>query len=160
MNTKLKIQEFPIHGNYITGENIEMNATSDKFALAYMDDGSWHLLVFDFTKVIHDLNVNELFRIENDTLPISGYYAPFATCCFLSDQTVYYNFFRRRQKLHCHFVYNPAEERVAQALVSEKINDCTIKNFPQGTFYDTNKGKIFTFYRQGQALCADEAAVD
>lgn len=160
MNNKKKVKEFPIHGNYITGETIEMNETLDKFALAYMDDGNWHLLIFDFKKIILDLDINSLFGIENDTLPISGYYAPFATCCFLKDQTIYYNFFRRRQKLMGHFVFNPDEYKVTQQLVYLQMTSCTMKNFPQRTYYDQAKGKLYTFYRQGQALYTDEEAIE
>lgn len=104
--TKKQTVEIPIKGNYIRCEDIQMNESMDNFALPYLDDGYWHLLVFDLQKTIINLNVNELFNIPNYTLPISGYYAPFATCCFLMENQIYYNFFSRKTKFHSHFIYD------------------------------------------------------
>ena len=106
MSSKIKIQQFPICGNYVRCEDIVLNDDMDTGAVAYLDDGYWHLLVFNLRQIIFNVNVNELFNIENDTLPISGYYAPFATCCFLNNDRIYFNFFRRRQKIHAHFMYD------------------------------------------------------
>lgn len=154
MNSKMKVTEFQIKGNYIKAENIEQNEAGDLFAIAYMDDGYWHLLVFDFLQIIMDLDINSLFGIDNHTLPISGFFSPFASCCILSDKTVFFNFFIRRSKTHCHFVFDPIKYQISQQLIKHEMKDCTQKNFPQRTYYDEKKGKVFTFYRQGQAMTA------
>ena len=113
MKSKVKINQFPLCGNYIRSEDIVMNDSQDTMAVAYLDAGYWHLMVFNLRTIIFNLNVNELFDIENDTLPISGYYAPFATCCFLQNDKIYFQFFRRRQKIHAHFIYDYKEQVVA-----------------------------------------------
>ena len=47
-----------------------------------------------------------------------------------------------------------------QDLVNLQIEDCTGKNFPQKTFFDSSKKTIFSFYRQGYAIFIDETQPD
>ena len=41
--------------------------------MVYIDNGIWHLLVFDFEKIIDDFDINKHFGINNYTLPITGF---------------------------------------------------------------------------------------
>jgi hypothetical protein len=115
---------------------IEQNQAGDLFATAYMDDGKWYLLVFNANEEIDRFSINDAFNIDNNTIPIAGFAQPFATCCFLNDNTIYYNFFYKDTKMHYHFTYDPFEKKVLQNLHSFVIEDCTSKNFPQKLFFN------------------------
>jgi len=97
----------PIAGEYIKAQFVEQNEKGDIFALAYMDNGIFHLLVFDKEKQICDYNVNEKFNINNFTTPIAGFFQPFCMTCFSSDPDVlFYSFFHKCTMTHYHFSFN------------------------------------------------------
>ena len=84
------------------------------FSVAYLDDGYWRLVVFDFTKVIVDFDVNSKFDIDNSTMPVMGFSQPFSTSCFLKNNLIFYNFFHRPTKTHHHFIYNPFKKAIVK----------------------------------------------
>lgn len=114
-----------------------------------MDNGAWYLMVFNTKEMIAKLNINEHFKIDNNTIPIAGFAQPFATCCFMDNNEIYYNFFYKDTKTHYHFTYDPIAKEVKQDIHSFEISNCTVKNFPQKVFYSQKKREISSFYRQG-----------
>ena len=108
----LLVQEFEVAGEFVKGNIIEQNDKGNIFSLMYIDNGNWHLLVFDFDKIIDNFDINKNFSINNYTLPITGFNQPFATCCFMDDFEIFVNFFHRPTKMHYHFTYNPKEKKV------------------------------------------------
>lgn len=77
------LNHMEIAGDYIKANKIEQNEQGDMFSVAYLDDGYWKLLVFNFTDVIVDFDINSHFNIDNSTMPVMGFDQPFSTCCFL-----------------------------------------------------------------------------
>ena len=81
-----------------------------------MDNGKWYLVVFDVEKEIERFSINDHFNIDNNTIPIAGFAEPFASCCFIGNDEIYYNFFYKDTKTHNHFTYCPKEKCVKQGL--------------------------------------------
>jgi len=112
----------------------------------------FHLLVFDFEKVIVDFNVNEQFNIDNKTIGISGFFQPFCMTCFMEDNDLFFSFFYNHTKTHSHFKYDYVQKKVTSKLSSREIEGCTTKNFPQKCFYSPINKQIDCLYRQGQSV--------
>ena len=144
-----------LKGEYIKCQNIEQNQSGDLFASAYMDDGNWYLLIFDIEKELVRFDINSHFGIDNNTIPIAGFTQPFATCCFMSDDEIYYNFFYKDTKTHYQFTYCPKEKCVKQDISSIVIEQCTVKNFPNKVFYNAVADELHAFYRQGLSFEID-----
>jgi len=90
-------------------------------------------MIFDKQKVIVDFDVNKFFQLPYISLPLSGFFNPFATCCFLNDNQVFCQFFSVRKKdgfWHQHFVYDIDKWTTTCPLEKYKYEDCTKKNFP------------------------------
>ena len=122
------------------------------FSVAYIDDGNWHLLVFSYETVIVDLHINNTFGIDNSTIPLAGFFHPFAACTFIQNDQIIYSFFYRKNRMHYHFVYDPFTRQVVGKLQNRQMTNCTMKNFPLKSFYDPKLNLAFVFYRQGNAL--------
>ena len=116
-------------------EMIEQNLKGDMFCVAYIDDGVWKFVVFNEKEVMFGFNVNEEFDIDNYTIPISGFSQPFANCCFLDNDNIFFNFFHTISKTHYHFVYDPFKKCIVHDLQKKVIKDCTSKNFPLKCLY-------------------------
>ena len=102
------IQSYDIIGTYIKANLIEQSENSKRFAVAYNDDGQIHLLIFDKQKIIVDFDVNKYFQLPYISLPLSGFYNPFAICCFLSNEEVFFSYYTVQKKaafMHYHFIY-------------------------------------------------------
>ena len=74
INTNQILMSIELEGEYIKASIIEQNKKGDKFLVAYMDNGIFHLLAFDYDSLIEDFNINEHFGIDNTTIPFSGFF--------------------------------------------------------------------------------------
>ena len=63
-----------IFGDYIKGNTIAQNKNGDVFSLCYIDNGVFHLRIFDHETMIQDFNINEMFGIIDDTVSIPGFF--------------------------------------------------------------------------------------
>ena len=54
----------------------------------------------------NELKINEEFGLDNYTMPNNDFPDPYMTCCFISDDEIFVNFFHNYTKTHCHFVWN------------------------------------------------------
>lgn len=136
------------------------NDSGDLFAVAYHDNGVFHLLTFTIQGgVQQDVNVNAMFGINNHTIPIRGLLHPICICCFTSASEVFFTFFHRTTKTHYHFIYNTQTKTSTQGIQSHHFADGTVKNFPQKCFYDPEAGTVHVFYRQGYLIEVDASEI-
>ena len=67
--------------------------------MCYMDDGKFYVRVFGFEQRTIDvieqqeLNINEMFDIDDYSIAITDFPHPFITCTFVSSSRLYVNFF-------------------------------------------------------------------
>ena len=115
------MNHFEITGDYIKANKIEQNEKGTMFSVAYLDDGNWRFLIFDFNDLICDFDVNGHYDIDTSTMPIMSFSQPFATCCFLNDNDLFYNFFHRPTKTHHHFIYNTTRKLIVRSKQSHKM---------------------------------------
>jgi hypothetical protein len=97
------VQGMIIYGDYIKANIIDQSENGDIFALCYIDNGVFHLRIFDDKKVIQDFNINEMFDIIDDTISIPGFFQPFICCCFIDSHEIFCNFFVQSEKNHYNF---------------------------------------------------------
>lgn len=67
------LNNLEIRGEYIKANKIEQNEEGNLFAIAYIDDGFWRFVVFNYSEVIVDYDVNANFNFDNHTVPIMGF---------------------------------------------------------------------------------------
>ena len=91
LETYANLNHLEISGDYIKANKIEQNDKGNLFSVAYLDDGFWRFVVFNFTEVIADFDVNGHFNIDNSTIPIMGFSQPFAVSSLLIHDNL--NFF-------------------------------------------------------------------
>lgn len=103
-------------GSYIKMKEVETNASSTKFAVAFNDDGVFKLRTFGReTRSIEEaqaseININELIGIDDKTMAVSNFPDPFITCCFVSNEVLFINLFYNFECTHYHFFYNFEEK--------------------------------------------------
>ena len=73
LDTYANLNHLEITGDYIKANKIEQNDRGNMFSVAYLDDGFWRFVVFNFNEVIIDFDVNGHFNIDNFTIPIMGF---------------------------------------------------------------------------------------
>ena len=62
--TTLHLNEtISIEGTFISAQIIEQNDLGNKFAVAYNDDGNFHLIVFSIQGVLLNLDISKLFNL-------------------------------------------------------------------------------------------------
>jgi hypothetical protein len=82
--------EVNLSGEFIKAQLIQQTNDGKTFAVAYMDDGHYRLIVFDYNRVIVDFNVNEALKIDNNTIPINGFFQPFCVTAFMEKDELFY----------------------------------------------------------------------
>lgn len=116
-NTNDIIQEIPIKGMYVRANLITQSDHDEQFAVAYNDNGIFHLLVFTIKEGVQlDFNINEHLGLDDHAVPISGLIQPICVCSFVSKQEIFYAFLHRTTKTHYHFVYDLHRRRISQAV--------------------------------------------
>jgi len=77
---------------------IEQNLKGDTFAIAYQDNGTFHVSFVDNTgKELDDLNVSAPNNLALDTgsLPIFGFFQPMISVCFIENDDVFISVYHR-----------------------------------------------------------------
>lgn len=106
--------------SYIKLKEVEQNATGEKFACVYLDDGVFYIRTFGETSRSEDeikeeqFNINEEFGLNKHTMPINNFPDPFGACCFITDDYLYVNIFHNASLKHIHFFYNTKTREVTR----------------------------------------------
>jgi hypothetical protein len=111
---------------YIKVKRVEQDRSGKKFACAYMDDGKFRLRVFgteqrDQKQIkLSEVKLNEMFGLDNFSMPNEELCDPFITCCFISQDQLFVNFYHNHSMTHFHFVWDAKYRCV---IGSTKFND-------------------------------------
>ena len=124
------------HFHFIKVKEVAQNLDGNKFAVCYLDDGIFCLRTFTkeqrYDRQIKENEVRfngmEEFNLNNFTVPNDEFSDPFMTCCFITDDEIFVNFFYNHTQMHYHFMWNVTERKVKN-VVSLKM-DCIAANFP------------------------------
>jgi hypothetical protein len=119
-----------------------------------MDDGRFKLRVFgkeqrELKDQFDQLDINKVLNLDNHTIPVAGFPDPYITSCFIDDDRIFVNFFHNVKLTHYMFIYSIKSNKIVSE-VEHREMECTKKNFPYKTFYNSEDNEIYTFYRQGQ----------
>ena len=133
---------------------LEQNSDGTYFSLGYMDDGKFYINTFGVDQETYEFCINERFGIDDWSMAIEDFPDPFITSCFVSDSSIFVNFFYTYSQMHCHFIWNFEEDMiVGQTEFAElpvmKQMTCNNKNFPVKCFFNSEANEIHSFYRQG-----------
>ena len=140
--------------DYIKVKEIEQSQDGKQYAIVYNNDGRFYLRTFG--KVIrsqeeiqeNELDINKLLDMNNDQMCVDTLPEPFANCCFMRDSKIYVSVFSTTTLTHYHFIYD-FKDRIVVGKISNKVLDCTKRNFPCKAFFNHEKNEIYQFYRQG-----------
>ena len=140
--------------SFIRCKEVEQNNAGNKYAVVYIDDGKFRLRLFgkvtrdDKTIEDEEFNINDAVGINDYTMPIQGFGDPFCTCSFITDDRVFVQLFYNYKLVHYHFIYDHRTRSVEGKVYQTKM-ECTSKNFPYKSFYNSDDNVIHSFYRQG-----------
>ena len=74
-------------GEYIKISLIEQSSNGEVFAIAYQDNGKFFVDIFNNKgEDIETINVSNIISediLDANSKPISGFYEPLITCCFI-----------------------------------------------------------------------------
>jgi len=84
---------------------------------------------------------------------------PFTCCTFVGNDWVFVAAFHAVSLTHHHFFYNPLTKEV-KGKMKYDMGFSNHQNFPQKCFFNPELNEIYVFYRQGQCLIIDGAAID
>lgn len=118
LTTQEMLFEEKISGDYIKVKEVEQNSKGKGFAVVYIDDGKFRLRTFgresrtQLEIKASEVKINEMFGLDDYTMPNDDFSDPFITCCFITDDKVFVNFFHSATLMHYHFVWDIKNRRV------------------------------------------------
>ena len=104
--------EEDIKGEYIKVKRVEQNRSGTKFACVYVDDGKFRMRIFgkeqrDPHQVkLNEIKINEMFGLNDFTMPNEVFNDPFITCCFTEEDKIFVNFYHNHSTTHYHFIWD------------------------------------------------------
>ena len=118
LNSNKLITEHAIEGTYILSQTIKQDTTGTRFGLTYLDDGEFHFMMCDLEDKLFDFNINKHFGIDNETMPIKGFYNPFVLFCFIDNCTkAFITFFQRKNLTQYHFMFDIKAQKPCSELI-------------------------------------------
>lgn len=137
-------------GEYIKMNVIEQNYAGDVFGVAYQDNGKFFVSFMNNQgEELDNLAISEKLFLDDLSKPITGFWEPLVTCCFIQNDDVFISAYHREQKKQYHFTYSYKEKKMLCDPQIHEIPKCTAINFPIKSFYSQLTGNCHTFYRQG-----------
>lgn len=151
-------------GDYIKMNVIEQTYAGDVFGVAMQDNGKFTVaFINNEGEELDSLDVSAELNIDDKSKPITGFYEPLITCCFIMNDDVFISVYHRIERKQYHFTYSyKNKSKISEVTVTE-IEHCTLRNFPMKSFYSPVTGtaltgktgspyRCHTFYRQGHAI--------
>ena len=155
-----KLYTKEIKGEYLKMNLVEQSNCGGYFAVAYQDNGKYFVLFFDeHGKELDLLNVSQKLAIDDKSKPITGFWEPLITVCFV-ERNVFISAYHRFQRKQYHFLYSFFDKKVLSQVMVNEIKDCTQRNFPIKSFYSEETGDCYTFYRQGHCFTTSAKECD
>ena len=117
---------------------VEQNSDGNIIAVAYQDNGQMNVSVLDMKgEELDNIDVSDHLKLDRKSQPISGFYEPIMTCCFLPNDDLYINAYHRIEKKHYHFKYSYKDKKIISEVIERNIEDTssghefsTRRNFP------------------------------
>lgn len=120
--------EISLEGTFLKISEIQQSDEADSIALAYQDNGEFHVkIVSRFNRSlmrndnlveykpgesISDICIQNLFQLDYGSKPIHGIYNPLITCCFLPNDRLFVAAYHRVSAVQCHFIWDIENDKV------------------------------------------------
>lgn len=95
-----------------------------------------------------ELDINEELEIPYDTEPIYTLSAPFAACCFVTNEVLFVSVFANNKMMHHQFFYDNLTKIITNHSTKHLCSGNRM-NYPVRCFYNSQTRECYTFYRQG-----------
>jgi hypothetical protein len=87
------------NGEYVKMNVIEQNFVGDVFGVAYQDNGKFFVSFVNAQgEEIDNLHISEKLFLDDLSKPITGFWEPLVTCCFIQNDDVFISAYHREQK--------------------------------------------------------------
>lgn len=147
-----------LRADYIKAAKVIQDRHGEMYCLPYLCDGNFKLLVFNKWQVITDFNINAELEIDDQTRPNDNFPYPMMDACFIQNQNLFVNVFHNSLHRVYTFRYSILQKRIVNGTIKQfdmEKKSGSSRNFPIGTFFDEKLGKVFFFFRQGEAFHMD-----
>lgn len=141
-----------LQGNYIKAKEISQNKEGSIFVCPYLNDGVFHLLVFDQEKELYDFEINQAIGIDNLTRPNDNFPDPMISVCFVEDDKksdIFVNLYHTPTHTMWYFLYSYETHKLTSDPIQTPLRQTT-RNFPLSCFYDDDRHFVYVFFRQGE----------
>ena len=76
--------------------NIEQNYAGDVVAVAYQDNGKFFVsFINNKGDELDNVNISEKLNLDDGSKPITGFWEPLTTCCFIQNDDVFIQVYHR-----------------------------------------------------------------
>ena len=72
---------------------------------------------------------------DENSKPITGFWEPLITCCFIMNDDIFISTYHRIQKKQYHFTYSFKNKQTISKITVTELANCTPRNFPMKSFY-------------------------
>ena len=109
-----------------------------------MDNGKFRMRIFgkeQRTKKeikLQEVKFNEMFGLNNYSMPIDEFPDPFINCCFINDDQIFVNFFHNHNLTHYHLIWNIKTRKVTGMPLCD-IDGNRLSDLPYTYKFDTNR---------------------
>ena len=93
-----------------------------------------------------------MLKLDRGSKPIMGFFQPMITACFLPNDDLFINVFHRPTMMHHHLIFSISTKSITAGPKSTKLIESSTWNFPIKSFYHSDAGEVYTFYRQGHSI--------
>jgi hypothetical protein len=128
------IWTYDIEGHYIKAKEIVQNKFGILYCCPYMDNGVFHLLVFNrFDGILCNLDINEAIGIDDSTRPIDNFPNPLMGAAFTKDNNIFVNLYHSKTAYQYTFTYSFLHKKILKKPVFTSMNPELQRNFPIST---------------------------
>lgn len=96
-----------LEGNYIKAQKMVQNKMFSLFCVCYLKDGQFNAVLFNKDWEIMDINLSKTLKLDEYNRPNDNFPYPHMDCCFLKDNTVFFNLYRTSCKTLTILKINP-----------------------------------------------------
>lgn len=154
LQTFSEVCHFEIRGTWVVMNDIDQNDAGDTMCVPYSDNGALYIKIFTAGgEELANLDMNAVFGMDQESKPIVGFYQPMLTACFVKDDDLFLQGFHRLTGRHYVVLYSYKTRQFLQEMQTLDIPGTTKLNFPLRSFYSSELDEVYTFYRQGDAVC-------
>ena len=132
---------------------VEQNDKGNLLCVPFQDAGSLGIKVLSSAgQELANFDLNTMLKLDRGSKPIMGFFQPMVTASFLKNDDLFINVFHRPTMIYHNLICSLSTQSITVGPKSTKLIESSTLNFPIKSFYNSDAGEVYTFYRQGHCI--------